>query len=96
VTVLTGPEERFQEFLSTFQKEKGEYKYRRRLGQLSGSNQRYIAVDFEDLMAYDSDLAKLLVDKPDEYLPYIERSAWAQLKIEDPSYAELVKKVKVR
>jgi DNA replicative helicase MCM subunit Mcm2 (Cdc46/Mcm family) len=96
VTVLTGPEERFQEFLSTFQKEKGEYKYRRRLGQLSGSGQRYVAVDFEDLMAYDSDLAKLLVDKPDEYLPYIERSAWAQLKIEDPSYAELVKKVKVR
>jgi replicative DNA helicase Mcm len=96
VTVLTGPEERFQEFLSTFQKEKGEYKYRKRLGQLSGSGQRYVAVDFEDLMAYDSDLAKLLVDKPDEYLPYIERSAWAQLKIEDPGYAELVKKVKVR
>ena len=96
MTVLTGPEERFQEFLSTFQKEKGEYKYRKRLGQLSGSGQRYVAVDFEDLMAYDSDLAKLLVDKPDEYLPYIERSAWAQLKIEDPGYAELVKKVKVR
>jgi len=96
VTVLTGPEERFQEFLRTFQKEKGEYKYRKRLGQLSGSGQCYIAVDFEDLMAYDSDLAKLLVGKPEEYLPYVERSAWAQLKIEDPGYAELVKKVKVR
>ena len=96
MTVLTGPEERFQEFLRKFQIEKGEYKYRRRLGQLSGFGQRQIAVDFEDLMAYDSELAKLLVGKPDEYLPYIERSAWAQLKIEDPGYAELVKKLRVR
>jgi len=96
VTVLTGPEERFQEFLGTFQVEKGEYKYRRRLGQLSGLGQRSIVVDFEDLIAYDSELAKLLVEKPDEYLPYIERSAWAQLKIEDPGYADLVKKIRVR
>jgi len=84
VTVLTGAEERFQEFLRTFQVEKGEYKYRKRLAQLSGSGQRHIVVDFEDLMAYDSELAKLLVGKPDEYLPYIERSVWTQLKIEDP------------
>jgi len=96
MTVLTGPEERFQEFLGTFQVEKGEYKYRRRLGQLSGLGQRSIVVDFEDLIAYDSELAKLLVEKPDEYLPYIERSAWAQLKIEDPGYADLVKKIRVR
>jgi replicative DNA helicase Mcm len=53
-------------------------------------------VDFEDLVAYDSELARLLVDKPDEYLPYIERSGWAQLKIEDPQYAEEIKKIRVR
>jgi replicative DNA helicase Mcm len=96
LTVLTGPEERFQEFLSTFQTEKEEHKYRKRLGQLSGSGQRHIAVDFEDLISFDSELAKLLIDRPDEYLPYIERSAWAQLKIEDPEYAELTKRVRVR
>lgn len=96
MTVLTGPEERFQEFLSTFQTEKEEHKYRKRLGQLSGSGQRHIVVDFEDLISFDSELAKLLIDRPDEYLPYIERSAWAQLKIEDPEYAELTKRVRVR
>ena len=74
MTVLTGPEERFQEFLRTFQPEKGEYKYRKRLGQLRSLGQHYVVVDFEDLVAYDSELARLLVDKPDEYLPYIERS----------------------
>jgi replicative DNA helicase Mcm len=96
VTVLTGPEERFQEFLRTFQPEKGEYKYRKRLGQLRSLGQHYVVVDFEDLVAYDSELARLLVDKPDEYLPYIERSGWAQLKIEDPQYAEEIKKIRVR
>jgi len=96
LTVLTGPEERFQEFLSTLQTEKEEHKYRKRLGQLSGSGQRHIVVDFEDLISFDSELAKLLIDRPDEYLPYIERSAWAQLKIEDPEYAELTKRVRVR
>ncbi len=96
MTVLTGPEERFQEFLRTFQPEKGEYKYRKRLGQLRNLSQHYIVVDFEDLLAYDQELAKLLVDKPDEYLPYIERSGWAQLKIEDPEYAEMIKKIRVR
>jgi DNA replicative helicase MCM subunit Mcm2 (Cdc46/Mcm family) len=96
VTVLTGPEERFQEFLRTFQPEKGEYKYRKRLGQLRSLGQHYVVVDFEDLVAYDSELARLIVDKPDEYLPYIERSGWAQLKIEDPQYAEETKKIRVR
>ena len=96
MTVLTGPEERFQEFLRTFQPEKGEYKYRKRLGQLRNIGQHYVVVDFEDLLAYDQELAKLLVDKPDEYFPYIERSGWAQLKIEDPEYAEMIKKIRVR
>jgi replicative DNA helicase Mcm len=96
MTVLTGPEERFQEFLRTFQPEKGEYKYRKRLGQLRSLGQHFVVVDFEDLVGYDSELAKLLVDKPDEYLPYIERSGWAQLKIEDPEYAEMIKKIRIR
>ena len=96
MTVLTGPEERFQEFLRTFQPEKGEYKYRKRLGQLRSLGQHFVVVDFEDLVGYDSELAKLLVDKPDEYLPYIERSGWAQLKIEDPEYAEMIEKIRVR
>ena len=96
MTVLTGPEERFQEFLRTFQPEKGEYKYRKRLGQLRSLGQNYVVVDFEDLVSYDSELARLIVDKPDEYLPYIERSGLAQLKIEDPQYAEEIKKIRVR
>jgi replicative DNA helicase Mcm len=76
--------------------EKGEHKYRKKLGQLAGLGLKRIVVDFDDLMAYDPEVAKLIVEKPDEHFAYLERSAWAQLKIEDPVFAETVKKIKVR
>jgi len=92
----TGPTERFQDFLRTFQTETGEQKYRRTLGQLSLSGQRHIVVDFEDLIACDKDLAMQITDNPSELFPHIESAILAQLKIEDPQYAEKLKTVKVR
>ena len=73
-----------------------EYKYRKRLGHVALSGFRSIIVDFEDLIAHDADLARSILDKPDEYLEYLDRSAWAQLKIEDPEYAEVIKRLRVR
>jgi DNA replicative helicase MCM subunit Mcm2 (Cdc46/Mcm family)/intein/homing endonuclease len=73
-----------------------EYKYRKRLGHVALSGSRSIVVDFEDLIAFDPELARFILDKPDEYLEYLGRSAWAQLKIEDPEYAEIIKKLRVR
>lgn len=73
-----------------------EYKYRKRLGHVALSGSRSILVDFEDLIAHDADLARSILDKPDEYLEYLDRSAWAQLKIEDPEYAEIIKRLRVR
>lgn len=82
-------EERFQEVLSS-------EKYRVRLNQMSVSGGRSLAVDFTDIIAYDSELAKMLVTNPDDYLQALERAALAQLKIEDPRYAEEVEGVRVR
>jgi replicative DNA helicase Mcm len=95
VTTLQNPEERFQDFLRTFRADE-EYKYRKRLGHVALSGFRSIIVDFEDLIAHDADLARSILDKPDEYLEYLDRSAWAQLKIEDPEYAEVIKRLRVR
>ena len=89
------PEERFQDFLRSYMAE-DEYKYRKRLGHVALSASRSIVIDFEDLIAFDPELARLILDKPDEYLEYLDRSAWAQLKIEDPEYAEVIKKLRVR
>ena len=96
MTTLTGPEERFQEFLSTYGSVIDGQKYRKRLGQLSSLNQRYVIIDFEDLVDYDSELAKLIMDKPSMHISMLERSTWAQLKIEDPVYAEQIKVIKLR
>ena len=95
MTTLQNPEERFQDFLRTFMADE-EYKYRKRLGHVALSGSRSIIVDFEDLIAHDADLARSILDKPDEYLEYLDRSAWAQLKIEDPEYAEIIKRLRVR
>ena len=95
MTTLQNPEERFQDFLRTFRADE-DYKYRKRLGHVALSGSRSIIVDFEDLIAHDADLARSILDKPDEYLEYLDRSAWAQLKIEDPEYAEIIKRLRVR
>ena len=95
MTASQNPEERFQDFLRSFSID-GEYKYRKRLGHVALAGSRSIVVDFEDLIAFDPELARYILDKPDEYMEYLDRSAWAQLKIEDPEYAEIIKRLRVR
>lgn len=95
MTASQSPEERFQDFLRSYTVEE-EYKYRKRLGHVALSGTRSLVVDFEDLIAFDPELARFILDKPDEYLEYLDRSAWAQLKIEDPEYAEIIKRLRVR
>jgi replicative DNA helicase Mcm len=88
LTAETGPDERFQDFLRSFQTSTGENKYRGKLAQMAVSGSKSLIVDFEDLLTFDSPLAKELVEKPDEYVPYANKAVWAQMKIEDPEYAE--------
>jgi len=95
MTASQSPEERFQDFLRSYSID-GEYKYRKRLGHAALAGSRSLVVDFEDLIAFDAELARYILDKPDEYLEYLDRSAWAQLKIEDPEYAEVIKRLRVR
>ncbi|MEM2576960.1 MAG: minichromosome maintenance protein MCM, partial [Candidatus Bathyarchaeia archaeon] len=90
------PEIKFQEFFSSFKTESGEYKYRKKLAQMALNESKSLIVDFEDLVSFDSSLAREVVQKPDEFLVYASKSAWAQLKIEDPEYAEQLKIVFVR
>lgn len=91
------PEERFQNFLRDTKTESGDaLKYRQRLAQVAVSGGRSIVVDFGDLLAYDDALARLVMESPDRYLENVNRAAFAQLKIEDPDYAESIGKLVVR
>lgn len=87
-----GSEERFIDFLRLFESESRELKYRMRLSQMAVSSQRSLIVDFEDLIAFDEPLARDIVEKPDEMLEYANRAIWSQMKVEDPEYAENVKR----
>ena len=92
MTVQITPEERFQEFLRSFQTALGEYKYRRKLAQMAVANSKSLVIDFEDLVMFDPSLARSLVDRPEEYVGHLNESIRAQMKIEDPEYAEQVRK----
>lgn len=83
------PQERFLEFFK-----KG--KYRQKISQMALSGRESFTVDFEELFAFDQNLAAKLLEKPDEYLQHADNAAYAQLGIEDAECAEKMEKVTVR
>lgn len=89
-------DEQFQDFLRTFRTEDGKFKYRTRLGQAARQNTRSLVVDFDELVSHNPNMARDVLSKPVEVLDELNRAAWAQLKIEDPEYADDIKKLHVR
>ena len=87
--VVSDPQERFQDFFKTD-------KYRQRLAEMAIEGKTSVIVDFEDLMIADSELAEMLLKKPDEYLQHANRAAYEQLQVEDSAYAEQIEEVQVR
>jgi len=53
-------------------------------------------VDFGDLLVYDEALARLILESPDRYLEIVNRAAFAQLRMEEPDYAERIGRLIVR
>jgi len=90
------PMERLQNFLKSFLSEEGAPIYRQKISQMATSGSKSLLIDFEDLLTFDEPLARDLIEKPEEYLKYANDAAWNQLKIEDPEYAEKIKKVGTR
>ncbi len=83
------PQERFLEFFK-------KAKYRQKIGQMALSGKESFTIDFEELFAFDQNLAAKLLEKPDEYLSHADNAAYAQLGIEDAECAEKMEKVTVR
>lgn len=86
---VVDPQEHFQDFLKTEE-------YRQRIVQMALAGEKSITVDFEDLVAFDPELAEKLTENPEEYLIPANNAAYDQLRIEDPEYAEKIEEVKVR
>ncbi len=83
------PQEHLQEL---FKKEE----YRQRIAQVAVAGRTTLIVHFDDLLAFDQELSEELSKHPDEYLKYANNAAYAQLRTEDPEYAEKTETVTVR
>jgi replicative DNA helicase Mcm len=83
------PQERFLELFKI-------EKYRQKISQLALAGKTSLIVEFEDILTFDRRLADELLERPDEYLKHADNAAYAQLRIEEPEYAEKVSSVTVR
>lgn len=81
-----------EQFLDFFKKKK----YRDKISQLGITGQESITVVFEDLFAFDQQLAENLMEKPDDYLQYAGNAAFNQLEIQDLEYSQKIDNVIVR
>ena len=90
------PEEVFQDFFRSFQSDQMGSKYRKRLAQVSVSNGKSLVIDFDDLISFDPALARSIVEKPDDFIGYASSAATAQMRVEDPEYAEHVGRIFAR
>ncbi|HYU54581.1 MAG TPA: minichromosome maintenance protein MCM, partial [Candidatus Dormibacteraeota bacterium] len=68
----------------------------KRLAQVAITNGKSLIIDFDDLISFDPALARSLVEKPDDYITYASSAATAQMRVEDPEYAEHVGKIFAR
>jgi replicative DNA helicase Mcm len=70
--------------------------YRNQLASLSLQGKRSVEVDFQQICAYNQEIAQNLMEKPDEWLKIIQTAAKSQLQIEDPEYGAQLEELKVR
>ncbi len=93
-TLTTGKlSEQFEDFLKTLTDKKGEYLYRSRISQLTASGGKSLLVDYEDLIRYNDELAKKLLEEPDKTLESFRTAAFETLRSENPRYADQVGRV---
>jgi replicative DNA helicase Mcm len=90
------PEDVFQDLFRTHETDQTGSKYRKRLAQVAVTNGKSLIIDFDDLISFDPALARSLVGNPDDYITYATSAATAQMRVEDPEYAEHVGKVFAR
>ena len=90
------PEDVFQDLFRSHESDPVGSKYRKRLAQVAITNGRSLVIDFDDLISFDPALARSLVEKPDDYITYASSAATAQMRVEDPEYAEHVGKIFAR
>ena len=90
---IVDPKIKFEEFLKTFRDPNtGRLKYRDRIRTMTLMGQKSVVIDFSDLYMFDADLAKTLIDEPDQMLEYLSEAIRSVAYIENAEYAKSVDK----
>jgi replicative DNA helicase Mcm len=95
-TETSRPEDAFQDFFRSYDTDDVGSKYRKRLAQIAITNGKSLTVDFDDLILFDPALARNVVEHPDDFIGYAGSAATAQMRVEDPEYAEHIGKIFAR
>ena len=93
---LIQSEEAFTRFVEGFKDEKDEVKYEQALSEMAVKAQKSLIVDFQDLYAFDPDLARTTLESPGDHLPQFSIATFQKLRIRDPAYADTIRGVNVR
>ncbi len=85
--------ERIKDFIMNFQDRRtGVFKYRERLNTLALMNQRSLVIDFNDLLVYDMELARIVENQPDIAIEAGSQAIKELIMKEYPDYAETIEK----
>jgi replicative DNA helicase Mcm len=93
---LIQSEEAFTRFIEGFRDERDAVKYEQSLSEMVVKGQKSLIVDFKDLYAFDTELARELLSDPEDHLPQFDIAVFSKLRMRDPEYAEQIKRVHVR
>ncbi|MBS7248524.1 MAG: minichromosome maintenance protein MCM [Candidatus Freyarchaeota archaeon] len=90
------PQARFEAFLREYRSALGTPTYIEKIKQLTVSGSRSLIVDFNNLVAFDPELARMTLENPDRCLPAANRALKEILEEMDSEYLDKVERVYVR
>ncbi|AFZ70415.1 putative ATPase involved in replication control, Cdc46/Mcm family [Caldisphaera lagunensis DSM 15908] len=88
--------EKFKDFLRNFRDSTGAFKYVERIHRMMNMDMSSLNVDYPDLYRYNTNLAEILIDNPEEILNQFGEALKDIVSSEDPSYAEKKNKFHIR
>jgi len=88
--------DRFYDFLRSYKDRNGRYKYRERIRQMITMGQKSLVIDYNDLYLFDTKVARLLIERPDEVLHHATEALREIIEVEAPEYSSQRLHVRIR
>ncbi|WXG43167.1 MAG: LAGLIDADG family homing endonuclease [Promethearchaeati archaeon SRVP18_Atabeyarchaeia-1] len=78
--------QRFQNFLKSFRTESGSLKYRETIQRLPVTGERSVIIDYNELLDFDPQLARQIIDDPEDCVKAASDSVKTIVELEDRDY----------